>query len=474
MKNKIAKTIYLSLLIAAGSTCAFVQHVQAEAVDNAKTAANEDLSYKAKANTALRATANRLDERPAVVQTGDTKLGRAKDFMAYDEHRHKLMVHRPGPAKDIKDVPEWVITTMNGLAADDLFAPDKLTEIQSEPDRIMLAKLIIRATQNNESKKPAHYARNQEELQKLYAEFDTELCNMGYGAEDVAKHISLDYDKRTKVRGEIRHHYVDHDGHKDFKRSDMRTRLRLYVEQPFAKDWSLNAMGEMDKSWLRDDPDGKPRLERLYIAGKLGNTLLRAGRFSEFYAEGNVYDGRMDGISFDGGDKLQYHAAFGRLRDHDNTTAVSVKFNQPKYDLEAGVYSANHIKGIRQDTVFSAGGNYYMGNFSIGAIALAATKEGSDGSKSGFVGTLRYGRNRSWIPKTYEFFAKYYDQAESTYFGHTMVGLADRMHGFKGVGCGCYYTIAPEVVYGIEYYDLKEKSSGKKGRTIWNHVSFYF
>ena len=97
-----------------------------------------------------------------------------------------------------------------------------------------------------------------------------------------------------------------------------------------------------------------------------------------------------------------------------------------------------------------------------------------DESGSGYVATVKYGRNRSWIPGTYEIFAKYYDQADSTYIAHTMTGLADYMQGFKGVGFGFAYTLMENVVYSIEYYDLKDKKTGLQGRTIWNHVAYYF
>jgi hypothetical protein len=48
------------------------------------------------------------------------------------------------------------------------------------------------------------------------------------------------------------------------------------------------------------------------------------------------------------------------------------------------------------------------------------------------------------------------------------------MQGFSGFGGGMYYTLAENLIYGIEYYDLEEKGTGLRGRTLWNHISLFF
>lgn len=434
--------------------------------------------YKEPTQVAMKASGRNLEEKPVSAKPmpakSDKKAVIARDFFGIAEDGNRIQVHTPATAKNREYVPDWALESLARLEDDGLFAPDSVMAIQSEPDREMLAKYIIRAKINNENKKPAHYKRNLQDLEKLTEEFDTELCNLGYKATPNAKVQPRAYDTTTKIRGEIREHYVDNDGHKDFKRFDHRTRVRLYVEQPVAKDWAIIGMGEADKSWIHDDPHGNVKLERLYVSGKIADTSVRAGRFGELYADGNIYDGRIDGISVEIGEKVKVHASAGRLRDKEKGGAVSVKYSDRKFDAQAGVHSFNNVKSIGKDTIISAGGNYYIGNFALGGMFLAASEEGRDDGQVGIVGSVRYGRNRSWVPGTYEIFARYYNQPESTYIGHTMVGLADRMHGFKGYGVGMYYTLAPNLVYGLEYYDLKERSSDKNGRTIWNHVSYYF
>lgn len=455
---------------------------------------DEKTLYKESAQVAMKASGRDLEEKLVSAKSEDAKTVRpeetkiakpektkstkkaiiAHDFLGKDEDGNRVLVHTPASAKNRDYVPDWTLEIFARLEVDDLFAPDSVTAIQSAPDREMLAKYIIRAKQNNENKKPAHYKRNLQDIEKLEEEFDTELCNLGYQAMPNAKAQPRTYDTTTKIRGEIRQHYVDNDGHKDFKRFDHRTRVRLYVEQPVAKDWTIIGMGEADKSWIHDDPHGNVKLERLYVSGKIADASLRAGRFGELYGDGNIYDGHMDGVSVETGEKIKIYASAGRLRDNEKGGAVSVKYSDRKFDARVGVHSFSNVKTIGKDTILSGAGNYYLGNFVLGGMLLASTEEGRDGGQVGFVGSVRYGRNRSWVPGTYEIFARYYNQPESTYIGHTMVGLADRMHGFKGYGLGMYYTLAPNLVYGLEYYDLKERSSGKIGRTIWNHVSYYF
>ncbi|MPN19116.1 hypothetical protein SDC9_166482 [bioreactor metagenome] len=48
------------------------------------------------------------------------------------------------------------------------------------------------------------------------------------------------------------------------------------------------------------------------------------------------------------------------------------------------------------------------------------------------------------------------------------------MQGFKGYGIGTHYTIANNVVAGIEYFDLTDKVFGDKSQTLWCELTKYF
>ena len=407
-------------------------------------------------------------ERPKMTK----KQRVARDFFGVDENGHKVGLRYPGTAKHVDNVPDWSLAALTRLSDFGLLTPTELREILSEPNRELMAKYIARAYHENEASKGKNYYDAQFELEKLMVEYDTELRNLGYDAGRYAAYGGLPKEKETKFGGELRYNYVDHSGDDPYNFFDSRVRLRLYVEQPLDDNWTLYGMGEGNKSWYRDVKHFS--LERLYISGQYKELQVTGGRFGEFYADGNVYDGRIDGIRLSGGDKVKLTGEYGKLRDDQKVTALVATYNQPRYDAEAGLYILDKLKGYGSTTIGSLGGMYYIGNFGVGAMYLCSSRTSITGGAGGYVVTLKYGRNRSWVPGTYEIFAKYYSQPESTYISHTMVGLADYMRGFQGFGVGWYYTLAENIIYGIEYYDLEEKGSGKKGRSLWNHVSLFF
>ncbi|MGM9569620.1 MAG: hypothetical protein ACI3XC_06035 [Phascolarctobacterium sp.] len=413
-------------------------------------------------------TRNLKIERPKLTK----KQRVARDFFGMDENGRKVGLRYPGTAKDTANVPEWTLVSLTKLGDFGLLSPTELREILSEPNRELLAKLIARAYHENEENRGKNYYDAQFELEKLMVEYDTELRNLGYDAGRYAAFGGLPKEREAKFGGELRYNYVDHRGDNPYNFFDSRVRLRLYAEQPLDDNWTLYGMGEGNKSWYRDVKHFN--LERLYISGQYKEVQLTGGRFGEFYADGNVYDGRIDGAKVSGGSKVKLSAEYGKLRDDQKATALVASYSQPRYDAEAGVYILDKLKSYGSTTIGSLGGMYYIGNFGVGAMYLCSSRTSVTGGAGGYVVTLKYGRNRSWVPGTYEIFAKYYSQPDATYISHTMVGLADYMRGFQGFGVGWYYTLAENIIYGIEYYDLEEKGSGKKGRTLWNHVSLFF
>lgn len=430
--------------------------------------------YQPKENTALKVTGT--TDKPSNVKVDKPVLTKkqriARDFLGVDEKGNKVKLRYPASAKEIDDIPEWSLKSLVKLTEYKLLLPDEVQEMLSEPDRELMGKLISRAYNTNEAYKGEHYYDARFELDKLMQEYDTELRNLGYDAGRYASYNKLQQARATKIGGELRYNYVDHEGDNPFNFHDSRLRLRLYAEQPLDDNWVLYGMGEANKSWFQDIKHFS--LERLYISGKYKDAKITAGRFGEFLADGNVYDGYLDGVSVEGGSKVKLRGDVGRLRSDEKVALAVASYSEPRFDAEAGVYHFDKLKGYDSTTIASLGGMYYIGEFGLGAMYLYSGTNGIDGSNNGYVITVKYGRNRSWVPGTYEIFAKYYNQADSTYVGHTMVGLADYMHGFKGFGAGLYYTLAENVIYGIEYYDLQEKSSGRKGRTLWNHVSVFF
>ena len=421
--------------------------------------------------------------------TAQPKLERSLQKSNDDEPRtlwvrketgEKLALRYPSVAKPVEYIPDWSLKSLLKLANYQLLQPNDIFEMLNEPDREFMGKMISRAYNVNEAEKGENYKAAAKELGKLMNEYDTELRNLGYFADDYARYGKPEFSLATKIGGELRYHYVNHDSNDPRKPSDTnynfhdrRLRLRLFVEQPINEDWSLHGMGEAEKSWVKDSIDDVS-LARLYLSGKYKEINIKAGRFGKMYADGNVYDGNFDGLSLITGEKTKFKLEKGELRDGEKGATFIVSHSVPSFDFEAGVYSYDDVKTYGKTTISSLGSMYYTGDYGLGAMWLHSNRESVAGGKDGYVLTLKYGRNRSWRAGTYEVFAKYYDQPDSTYIAHTMVGLADYMQGFKGYGVGTYYTLAENTICGIEYYDLENKLDKRRARTLWAHVSFFF
>lgn len=442
-----------------------------------QVAAKPEEEEQPKSNQGLKVVGQPSNTSSSNAQLGKpavTKKQRiARDFLGVNEKGEKVKLRYPGTAKDENDVPDWSIASLLKLSDYGLLSPDDVHEILSEPDRLLMAKMTARAYHlcSERDNKDSYDARF--ELDKLLKEYDNELRNLGYGALDYALYTKKPFNYQPEIGGELRYNYVDHTGDHPYNFYDHRIRLRPYVKQMLDENWYVYGMGEAIKSWVRHDIKNFS-LIRLFVGGKYKDVNMRAGRYGEYYADGNIYDGRMDGVSFEGGEPVKYKASYGRLRNDERGGAVIANYKEAKYEAEAGFYSFDGVKSYGNDTIFALGGMYYIGNFGTGAMYLKSGKSDVSGDSDGYVVTIQYGKHRTAVPGTFGVFAKYYDQADTTYISHTMSGLADYMHGFTGHSIGLYYTFAKNWEYAIEYYDLKEKGTGRKGRTIWNHASYFF
>ena len=90
--------------------------------------------------------------------------------------------------------------------------------------------------------------------------------------------------------------------------------------------------------------------------------------------------------------------------------------------------------------------------------------------------TGTYGGARADKPGSYGFVAKYYNQGVGTFVAHTMNGAYQDFawEGFKGYSLAGYYTLAKNMVAGVEYYDLKGKETDNTSKTLWGQMVVTF
>ena len=314
-----------------------------------------------------------------------------------------------------------------------------------------------------------------------------ELKNYGMKAEKLATSTQMsseatdakrDEERKWKISGEIRYSYDHNSGAPQYQWKDSRLRLRLYLEAKINNDWHAFGMLERNKHFLsqHDNDDDWYESSRWYVRGLTGATVLTAGRFGYMIGEGNIYDSSITGIVANVGDPVNYEVMTGKTEAHGwvYSLLASYKTDQAEYGL--GLAKFNQDDWNTGDKVIGhAYANYWLNDkWKVGIMGLTGNKADEDGRKNGFVTTVQYGKLATWEKGSYEVDLKYYRQPMGTYVAHTMTGLGGYMDGFRGPGAMWYYTLFPNVVLGVEYYDLEDLVTGEKGRTLWTQVSYYF
>ncbi|CQR74891.1 outer membrane protein PgaA [Sporomusa ovata DSM 2662] len=351
------------------------------------------------------------------------------------------------------------------------------TEVVNRIDRAIADKKIttLRRNDNIESQTLASSNKTGGDSPKASASGDVDPATYNRLMDDLLQIGDSSKHKNNKINvdGEIRFHYAANSGSTQWDKDASGLRLYLGAETRINKDWQLFSMLEGQKSIK--NYNNKLELSRLYLEGKVGASTVKAGKFGYLMAEGNIYDSGFTGIKVDFGDPIKYSLSYGETEDTKTTYIATARYKDFDYNLETGVYHYRLDDGSNKtNTIWNIGGNYNFSNFSIGAMYLGSSLKDSKGNSDGYVLSLNYGDLRTYRPGTYSMFAKYYNQPQGTYIDHGMNGRGNSMQGLKGYGVGVSYALAKDLVAGVEYYDLADKVTGEKGKTIWTQLTHYF
>ena len=344
----------------------------------------------------------------------------------------------------------------------------------------------VKAASDGSNINNGNYDSDVVKIDALKVEFDKELRDLGMGASYVANSLAtsseadsdkLAEDAKYSLAGEARFSYSGNSGSDTNVYRQSRLRVRLYGKDKLNNDWSVLGMLEANKYFLNNDHGETDwfNFDRYYLHGKTGATSLDIGRFGYNIAEGNIYDTSFNGISASLGNTVKYTFIAGQTDGEAETYGLTAKYTGYDYDIETGYHQFGDDKwNSSSRTIAHAGINYYFDNFRLGAVYLHSDLADAEGNKEGYVGTVAYGKLKTWVKGTYEFQAKYYRQPVGTYITHTMSGLGGSLGGFKGLGFFFSYTLDTNVVAGIEYYRLRDLLSDEQGNTLWGQVSYYF
>ena len=189
----------------------------------------------------------------------------------------------------------------------------------------------------------------------------------------------------VKITGEARFRYADSKGKGNVADSyvgDLRS--RIWITGQVNDDWSYTGMIQNIQDFAGDyKGDEKTDFQRAYVQGKLGGMAVTAGRYNAFFADGNIYDNRADGVELSYGDKVKLSLAAGKATDEityvlEETTggnyaggALSADFGA--VNATAGYYNFKDIlqkdSGI-DNAIWFVGAGTSFGDFGLNAMYL--------------------------------------------------------------------------------------------------------
>jgi hypothetical protein len=331
---------------------------------------------------------------------------------------------------------------------------------------------------------------------KLVGEFADELDNLGVRVAKLEKKSD-----NVKITGNIRATYANLSG--DDNGNYTKLRSRLFFTGAVNDNWNFVSMIQNDQDLNSDSNSGDENttFQRAYLQGKIGSVGVTAGRYEGWMADGNIYDTRTNGIKLDFGKGVKFTAEAGKMANATgvyngltgsyNDASVAGKYyrgtvagNVGALALEANYVSISDVRALNMedDDIYTFGAKYNTGDLSIGAIYLKGDSDYTDYhdmDDDGYVVSLGYGAAKASKVGSLGVWANYYNQGASTVIAHTMNGTYSKSYGLKGYGVGIDYTVAKNMVAGIQYFDLKDKdnytdSGNLKHKTLWSQLIVTF
>ena len=387
-------------------------------------------------------------------------------------------------ANPFSDVPagHWAYDSVNKLAAagvidgygDATFGGDKLMT------RYEMAQIVAKAMAKGAN------------VDKLAAEFADELDTLGVRVAKLEKKAD-----NVKITGEIRYKYMskDIDASNNDKSFENDLRSRIWITGQVNDDWSYTGMIENTQDFVDNSGDEDTSFQRAYVEGKLGGLNVTAGRYNAFFANGNIYDARVDGAEISYGDKVKVTGFAGKASDEltildgsegGNYAGGELSGSVGALNLSAGYLNFKDLASTGQgdgwdNAIWYVGADYTFGeDVNLSAMYLKGDlshndKDDKDLDDDGYVIGLSYKGAEADTPHSWGIFANYYDQGGQTYVAHTTDANVFDGAGFKGYGVGVNYTFAKNIVGTVVYYDTENKlDSHDDDQRVWADLTFTF
>ncbi len=326
-------------------------------------------------------------------------------------------------------------------------------------------------------------------VDKLAAEFADELDSLGVRVANLEKKAD-----NVKVTGEVRYKYMSTDhGYENDLRS------RIWVTGQVNDDWSYTGMIENEQNFKDDSGNETTDFQRAYVEGKLGGINVIAGRYNPLFAQGNIYDNRVDGVELSYGDNVKVTGFAGKMADGltmankvtedgegGNYCGGEIAASIDNFNVAVGYINVKDIGDVNdlENAIWYLGADYtFNDTVTLSAMYLKGDADGYgvDGAKyddlddDGFVIGLSYKGAEASEPGSWGIFANYYDQGGQTYIAHTTDANVFEGYGFKGYGIGANYTFAKNMVGTVVFYDTEnKKDSSDDDQRVWADLTITF
>lgn len=392
-------------------------------------------------------------------------------------------------ANPFSDVPagHWAYDSVNKLIAagvvegypDGTYGGDKLMT------RYEMAQIVAKAMAKGAN------------VDKLSAEFAEELDTLGIRVAALEEKTD-----NVKITGQIRYEYGDRNGDLGWEKGKdavNRLRSRIYIKGQVNDDWSFTGRIQNDQKFNNDSGDEKTQFNQAYVNGKIGGLKVLAGKTDQYLANGYLYDDTAEMLQLSYGKDIKVTAYYGQPTDYgyDEFYGVSANGKIGKLFLSAG-YDAfkdgletaafvgdgdkNNVGIGKDNNVWNVSASYNFGDVKLGATYLNSDLGdekllNKDVDTDGYVIGASYKGAKAADPGSWGLWGNYYNQGAGTFVAHTMkTGDWGYFYneGFKGYGIGANVTIAKNMVYNLDYYDLEGKESGKDTQVLWNRLQITF
>jgi len=316
-------------------------------------------------------------------------------------------------------------------------------------------------------------------VDRLASEFADELDSLGVRVAKLEKKSD-----NVKITGQIRYHYANNKM-EDTSTYEHQLRSRIWMTGAVNDNWNYVGMLQNIQDFTDNKGNEDTNFQRAYLEGRLGGAKVTAGRFNNTYQVPELYDTRFDGIKVAYGKKVRLGAYYGRPTnetafDYNKAWGVNAAGDLGKIVTLSAGYDKfqNSATDIDDNAVWNVGANFKVAkDTTLGAVYMKSNLDTGDISNKAVVVTAAYAGAKADKVGSWGVTGKYYNQGAGTFVAHTMdpstwKGFIEE--GFSGYMLGANYTVAKNMIAGVEYFDLKGKESDDHAKTLWGQMVVTF